>query len=202
MPRSRTATQEEVRAVFTACILRIFDETVKPRGKRQLQKLAAWHPVFRQFLMEYRQKPPVERVRFREMLRVKLAASIAEQRMTVNDLRVIEKSFAGAILVSMGLASVPEVLPSPKVLGGVLERMRPRKIRPHKYKHEFVQAFKARKEALLKGKVIPIPRLAKEYTAADYARNEASAIRKMARAMQRIECERQRLIAGGVESPY
>src|ERR1035438_3461032 len=110
MPRSRTATQEEVRAVFTACILRIFDETVKPRGKRQLQKLAAWHPVFRQFLMEYRQKPPVERVRFREMLRVKLAASIAEQRMTVNDLRVIEKSFAGAILVSMeiGRASCRE----------------------------------------------------------------------------------------------
>ena len=119
---------------------------------------------------------------------------------SVEDLRLFCEMFDG--MAAAITEEKPQARISPKRLGNFLKRLDRPKIKPRKFKQEFIQAYQAREHARRGGKAVTHKTLAQTFTRNGYERNPESAIRGMGRAMRSIGLDRKRFEALGMEYPY
>jgi hypothetical protein len=207
MPRSKMVKPEEAQAKLAASLQKLVDTTRDPKARKFLEETVeqlarAW--LLLQFILNVRKmKPRPTKQQLEELFRIdkkKLATNTDCHGMTADDLTLYQSAIDYYTLLLTGRQAETEL--TPKALAQFLRRQGTRKIKPRKFKPEFVNAFKERQKALREGRGIAVPGLAARFTPAAFERNEASALRNMGQALQRIERDHMRLKAAGVESPY
>ena len=140
----------------------------------------------------------------------------ARQELTFSQARI--KSFAAKLkptfddlaalrnlLFGIADAISGEPIQQSELIKGVpaLIRMgQPERLRIHRFKPEFEEAFRLRHEAKKRGQVITAKALAQRLTEYGYQKNPDSAIRNMEQGINRVDKEHRRLKRLRVPSPF
>jgi len=201
MPRSKLVKPEEAHAKLVKKLQKLIDTTRSSAARKFLRdtanQLANGLRLLEFLLNCHKLKPRPTKKQLEAMLQIdekKLAADTDYSRMTTDDFELYGNLIDYFTLFLTGREAEAQL--TQKALAQFMRRESERKVKPRKFKAEFVNAFEARQKALEEGKGITLQKLAARFTPVAYARNEASAIRNMGQALRRIERDQQRLGRG------
>jgi len=204
MPRKRNARSEEIQTNLGAASQRLVDSLFSRRApavlRRYMRQLECEYSMCEVLLRARKDLPKKKLKGLLTIDRAKLFRNLANVRLTIEDVDAVREELDRFTAVMTGKVDKP--VPSTRLFKTMGRLLSPPKPKAHRYRPEFVTAFRRSWQAEQSGQVIPASKLAQELLPDAYRTNPESTIRGLQKAIVRVKQAHERCVAEGIDSPF